>query len=114
MAPPILLPSSLGAVAAAATDFNARSLHENHARDLQHPTHTQQVTLGVIAAYVVAIAILWNVPYLKMILWPFKVRRRLFLIHIPCICACACTVTSFVPRARRGGGGGQPGSALLC
>jgi hypothetical protein len=42
------------------------------ARDLQNPTHTQQVTLGVIAAYVVGIAILWNVPYLRMILWPFK------------------------------------------
>lgn len=43
------------------------------ARNLQHPTHTQAVTLGVIGGYVVAIAILWNVPYLRMILWPFKV-----------------------------------------
>lgn len=34
----------------------------------------QGVTLGVIAAYVVGIAILWNVPYLRYILWPFKVR----------------------------------------
>lgn len=42
-------------------------------RNLQHPTHTQAVTLGVIGGYVVAIAILWNVPYLRMILWPFKV-----------------------------------------
>lgn len=41
-------------------------------RDLQNPNHTQQVTLGVIAAYVVGIAILWNVPYLRMVLWPFK------------------------------------------
>ena len=41
-------------------------------RDLQNPTHTQKVTLGVIAAYVVGIAILWNVPYLRMVLWPFK------------------------------------------
>ncbi|KAK5996993.1 hypothetical protein PT974_02342 [Cladobotryum mycophilum] len=46
--------------------------HALTSRNLQHPTHTQQVTLGVIAAYVVAIAILWNVPYLRMILWPFK------------------------------------------
>ena len=35
----------------------------------------QGVTLGVIAAYVVGIAILWNIPYLRYILWPFKVRR---------------------------------------
>jgi hypothetical protein len=42
-------------------------------RNLQHPTHTQAVTLGVIGGYVMAIAILWNVPYLRMILWPFKV-----------------------------------------
>lgn len=34
----------------------------------------QGVTLGVIAAYVVGIAILWNIPYLHYILWPFKVR----------------------------------------
>jgi hypothetical protein len=44
------------------------------ARDLSHPNHTQAVTLGVIAAYAVGIAILWNVPYLRMILWPFKVH----------------------------------------
>lgn len=43
-------------------------------RDLQNPTKTQQITLGVIAAYVVVIAILWNVPYVRNILWPFKVR----------------------------------------
>ncbi|KAG6001165.1 hypothetical protein E4U21_004664 [Claviceps maximensis] len=48
------------------------SAHSLAIRDLQNPTHTQQVTLGVIAAYVVVIAILWNVPYLRMILWPFK------------------------------------------
>lgn len=33
---------------------------------------TQKVTLGVIAAYVVIIAILWNVPYVRYSLWPFK------------------------------------------
>jgi hypothetical protein len=33
----------------------------------------QKVTLGIIAAYIVAIAILWNVPYIKWVLWPFKV-----------------------------------------
>ncbi|KAH8785142.1 peptidase M50B-like-domain-containing protein [Diaporthe sp. PMI_573] len=29
----------------------------------------QKITLGVIAAYIVGIAILWNIPY---VLWPFK------------------------------------------
>ncbi|KAK1761011.1 peptidase M50B-like-domain-containing protein [Echria macrotheca] len=33
---------------------------------------TQKVTLGVIAAYVVGIALLWNIPYVRGILWPFK------------------------------------------
>lgn len=47
-------------------------------RDLQNPNHTQRVTLGVIAAYVVGIAILWNVPYLRMVLWPFKVSGELY------------------------------------
>lgn len=35
--------------------------------------HTQAVTLGVMAAYVVAIALLWNLPYVRWTLWPFKV-----------------------------------------
>ncbi|KAL7963618.1 peptidase M50B-like domain-containing protein [Trichoderma compactum] len=58
-----------------ASTIHSTSQHQYHAllsRNLQHPTHTQAVTLGVIAGYVVAIAILWNVPYLRMILWPFK------------------------------------------
>ncbi|KAK0314677.1 hypothetical protein LTR01_001501 [Friedmanniomyces endolithicus] len=32
----------------------------------------QGVTLGVIAAYIVLIAILWNIPYVRYVLWPFK------------------------------------------
>jgi len=35
--------------------------------------HTQGVTLGVIGAYVVIIALLWNLPYVRWVLWPFKV-----------------------------------------
>jgi hypothetical protein len=38
--------------------------------------HTQGVTLGVIAAYVVVIALLWNLPYVRWVLWPFKVSTR--------------------------------------
>jgi hypothetical protein len=34
----------------------------------------QKVTLGIIAAYVVAIALLWNLPYIRWVLWPFKVH----------------------------------------
>lgn len=37
----------------------------------------QKVTLGIIAAYVVAIALLWNLPYVRWVLWPFKVRSPL-------------------------------------
>jgi hypothetical protein len=43
-----------------------------HKRDLT-VRGAQGVTLGVIAAYVVGIAILWNIPYLRYVLWPFKV-----------------------------------------
>lgn len=35
-------------------------------------TDTQKVTLGVIAAYAAVIAVLWNVPYVRYSLWPFK------------------------------------------
>lgn len=34
---------------------------------------TQKVTLGIIALYVVVIALLWNIPYVRWSLWPFKV-----------------------------------------
>lgn len=33
---------------------------------------TQKVTLGIIVAYVVLIALLWNIPYISWILYPFK------------------------------------------
>ncbi|OCH90657.1 hypothetical protein OBBRIDRAFT_776614 [Obba rivulosa] len=36
------------------------------------PNKTQQVTLIVAACYIVAIAILWHVPYLSVIIYPFK------------------------------------------
>lgn len=41
-------------------------------RDLS-VNHTQAVTLGVMGAYVVVIALLWNLPYVRWSLWPFKV-----------------------------------------
>lgn len=53
------------AVEATESHFYKRDLTVNH---------TQAVTLGVMAAYVVVIAILWNLPFLRYSLWPFKVR----------------------------------------
>lgn len=38
---------------------------------------TEKVTLGIIAAYVVVIALLWNLPYVRWVLWPFKVSHCL-------------------------------------
>ncbi|KAF9869656.1 hypothetical protein CkaCkLH20_12843 [Colletotrichum karsti] len=58
-------------------------------RDLS-VNHTQGVTLGVIAAYVVVIAILWNVPYVKNVLWPFKMLTVAFHEFGHAIAAC-CT-----------------------
>lgn len=45
-----------------------------HKRDLT-VNHTQSVTLGVMGAYVVVIALLWNLPYVRWSLWPFKVSK---------------------------------------
>jgi len=36
------------------------------------PNATQTTTLIVAGCYIIAIAILWHVPYLKMIIYPFK------------------------------------------
>jgi len=35
--------------------------------------HTQSITVGIIVVYIVVIALLWNIPYVKYSLWPFKV-----------------------------------------
>lgn len=58
-----------GAAEAAAA---AAGYHHLAARGLT-VSNTQKVTLGVIAAYIVAIALLWNIPYVRTVLWPFKV-----------------------------------------
>lgn len=41
-------------------------------RDITVSSDAQKVTLGIIAAYVVVIALLWNLPYVRWSLWPFK------------------------------------------
>ena len=51
--------------------------HTAHAvlmrRGLSVSSDAQKVTLGMIAVYIVVIALLWNIPYVRYILWPFKV-----------------------------------------
>jgi len=59
-------------LAAAGSELLRRATVE--ARSLSSVNHTQAVTIGIIAVYAVVIGILWNVPYLRAILWPFKVR----------------------------------------
>jgi hypothetical protein len=61
------------APALASHHFERRGLSVNH---------TQGVTLGVIAAYVVVIALLWNLPYVRWVLWPFKVLFSPSLLEI--------------------------------
>ncbi|KAK3902919.1 peptidase M50B-like-domain-containing protein [Staphylotrichum tortipilum] len=86
MAPAILIPTTqprgrglgLGAAAArsAVPHITRASAATTSAvllarRDLS-VNDAQKVTLGIIAAYVVAIALLWNLPYIRWVLWPFK------------------------------------------
>jgi predicted RND superfamily exporter protein len=54
-------------------------------RSLTNVNHTQAVTLGIIAVYVVVIALLWNLPYVRWSLWPFKVFLfSISLTHYGC------------------------------
>lgn len=62
--PPFYPADTKRAIMAAAPILAKRDLTVNH---------TQSVTLGVMAAYVVVIALLWNLPYIRWSLWPFKV-----------------------------------------
>ena len=58
-----MAPLSESHVATAVHDFARRDLSVNN---------SQAVTLGIIAVYVVVIALLWNIPYVRNVLWPFK------------------------------------------
>jgi hypothetical protein len=76
--PPAISPATRSALGKLAlTTGPALGAHHFERRGLG-VNHTQGVTLGVIAAYVVVIALLWNLPYVRWVLWPFKVRWFLF------------------------------------
>ncbi|KAG8532337.1 uncharacterized protein KY384_003978 [Bacidia gigantensis] len=51
---------------------------------------TQKATLGVIVAYIVVIALLWNLPYVRWVLWPFKMLVIAFHEFSHAITSC-CT-----------------------
>ncbi|TID23698.1 Cyclohexanone 1-2-monooxygenase [Venturia nashicola] len=78
--------------------------HHLAARSLKINT-AQSVTLGIIAVYVVVIALLWNIPYVRMVLWPFKMLTIAFHEFGHAITAC-CTggrVKSISLDPREGG-----------
>ncbi|PMD45680.1 hypothetical protein L207DRAFT_630089 [Hyaloscypha variabilis F] len=67
--------------------------------------HTQGITLGIIVLYVAVIALLWNIPYVKYSLWPFKMLVIAFHEFGHAITAC-CTggrVKSISLDPREGG-----------
>lgn len=58
-----------------ASELSARDFVQLYPRDARSqltPTATQRTTLIVAACYIVAIAILWHVPILSWIIYPFK------------------------------------------
>ncbi|KAI1333854.1 peptidase M50B-like-domain-containing protein [Xylariaceae sp. FL0016] len=78
---------------------------ELSARDLTVKSDSQKVTLGIIAVYVVVIALLWNLPYVRWSLWPFKMLVIAFHEFGHAITAC-CTggrVKSISLDPREGG-----------
>ncbi|SPO06118.1 uncharacterized protein DNG_08807 [Cephalotrichum gorgonifer] len=86
MAPSQTLRRAALTVAPEVARISSRAL----ARRALEVTDTQKVTLGVIGAYVVVIALLWNLPYIKWILWPFKMLVIAFHEFGHAITAC-CT-----------------------
>jgi hypothetical protein len=73
VAEPLLRTARAAAIAAApgVAQLAARDMLSR--RDLTVQSDAQRVTLGIIAVYVVVIALLWNLPYVRWSLWPFKV-----------------------------------------
>jgi hypothetical protein len=64
------------AVLAAGPDMARLSTLHLLSRRSMTVNHTQGVTMGVLVAYVVIIALLWNLPYVRWSLWPFKVSAN--------------------------------------
>lgn len=62
--------------------LHARQAVENAAVQALTPTHDQQIILYIIAGYVAAILLLWNMPVAKIILSPFKVHIRAYHLMI--------------------------------
>ncbi|KAI9696183.1 MAG: hypothetical protein M1820_008251, partial [Bogoriella megaspora] len=73
-------------------------------RDLS-VNHTQAVTLGVIAAYTVVIGLLWNIPYVRYVLWPFKMLVIAFheFSHASTACCTGGRVKSITLDPHEGG-----------
>ncbi|GAA5876927.1 hypothetical protein JCM8547_006312 [Rhodosporidiobolus lusitaniae] len=73
-------------------------------RDLA-PTDTQKVTLGVIGAYAVVITILWNIPVVNYVLWPFKMLTIGFheFGHAATGCCTGAKIKSITLDPREGG-----------
>lgn len=51
---------------------NIHALQVRDARDALTPNETQRTTLIVAGCYIIGIAILWHVPFLSWIIYPFK------------------------------------------
>lgn len=64
--------SAKAAIIASGPDIARLSAQHIQRRSLS-VNSTQKVTLGIIVAYVVVIGLLWNIPYVRWSLWPFKV-----------------------------------------
>ena len=76
----LAIPRAFVIAAAADPDIAQLTAHHILRRSLT-VNSTQKVTLGVIVAYVVAIALLWNIPYVRWSLWPFKVSCKIEALH---------------------------------
>jgi len=59
-------------IASAYDDVSSRAVHGHSLKDRLTPNETQKITLIVASCYIVLIAILWHVPMLAWILYPFK------------------------------------------
>jgi membrane protein YdbS with pleckstrin-like domain len=65
------------AIVAAGPDIAKLSAHHVLMTRNLSVNDAQKVTLGIIVAYVVVIALLWNIPYVRWVLWPFKVSTQM-------------------------------------
>ncbi len=88
--------------------FTPRRTSDSSGQSRIDPTHDQRTTIIVACVYAVAIVILWNIPILNYLLYPFQAAHRGFPRVLACRCGAVYRCQDRIDHARTQRGRLQP------